>query len=44
MRREHCAFIDRVSGEEVNVYTDRLGRRWLATNCCAMFRVAKEPK
>lgn len=32
-------FIDRISGEAVNLYEDRLGRRWMANTRWALFRV-----
>lgn len=41
MRYEGCAFVDRVSGKEVNRYTDTLGRKWLAENRWALFRVER---
>ena len=41
MKYEGCAFIDCVSGEEVNYYTDTLGRKWLANHAWSLFRVKK---
>lgn len=40
MRRDGFAFTDRVSGESVCYWTDRLGRRWLATGAWSWFRVS----
>jgi hypothetical protein len=37
-----CAFIDTVSGAEVNLYRDTIGRHWLAESRWALFRVRKE--
>lgn len=34
------AFVDRVSGERVHYWQDRVGRYWLATSAWAWFRVA----
>jgi hypothetical protein len=42
MRRNAYEFTDRVSGESVCSYTDRIGRRWLATSAWALFRVPQE--
>jgi hypothetical protein len=39
MIRIDCAFIDVVSGQEVNHYKDRLGRFWLAESEWSLFRV-----
>ena len=39
MRRESLAFVDRCSGASVSYYVDTLGRRWLAENRWALFRV-----
>lgn len=39
MRFESQAFVDRETWEPVNHYTDRLGRRWLATGKWSLFRV-----
>jgi hypothetical protein len=41
MKLEGCAFIDQVSGEEVNHYTDTLGRKWLANHSWSLFRVER---
>lgn len=41
MKREGCAFIDIVSGKEVNYYTDTLGRKWLANSAWSLFRVER---
>lgn len=40
MRVDHLAFVDRVTGESVYHFVDRLGRRWLATGAWALFRVS----
>lgn len=42
MRRESLAFVDRCSGASVSYYVDTLGRRWLAENRWALFRVPAE--
>ena len=42
MRRESLAFVDRCSGASVSYYVDTLGRRWLAENRWALFRVPDE--
>lgn len=39
MKRGPHVFRDRVSGEEVFYYTDKLGREWLACSSWAPFRV-----
>ena len=39
MRRESLAFVDKCSGASVNYYVDTLGRRWMAENRWALFRV-----
>lgn len=36
---QHCRFVDRVSGESVNLYMDRLDRFWLATSAWSWFRI-----
>lgn len=41
MQRLGCLFTDKISGERVNLYRDRLGRHWMATNRWALFRVAR---
>jgi len=41
MQRIGCLFIDNISGEEVNLYRDRLGRHWMVTNRWALFRIAR---
>lgn len=35
------AFFDHIGCEDVNVFTDRLGRRWLANHRWSLFRVPK---
>ena len=35
-------FTDRVSGEPVYLFADKLGRAWLATGRWSMFRVRKK--
>ena len=42
MRRESLAFVDRCPGASVSYYVDTLGRRWLAENRWALFRVPAE--
>jgi hypothetical protein len=42
MIREGFNFTDRVSGESVCDYRDRLGRRWMATSKWARFRVERQ--
>lgn len=42
MRRESCLFVDQCNGGEVNLYTDTLGRKWMAQSPWALFRVARE--
>jgi len=37
-RGAHC-FFDRVIGEDVFYYEDRLGREWIACSAWALFRV-----
>lgn len=32
-------FWDRIAGEKVNFWRDAFGRRWMATDGCARFRV-----
>jgi hypothetical protein len=39
MRREAFAFNDQCSGASVGYYIDSLGRRWMAENRWALFRV-----
>ena len=39
MIRNEYAFTDTVSGEGVWRWTDRLGRRWLATGAWSLFRL-----
>jgi len=41
MKHEGCAFVDQVSGKEVNRYTDTLGRKWLANTRWSLFRVSR---
>jgi hypothetical protein len=41
MKYEGCAFIDLVSGKEVNRYTDTLGRKWLANSAWSLFRMKR---
>jgi hypothetical protein len=41
MKYEGCAFIDQVSGKQVNRYTDTLGRKWLANSAWSSFRVKR---
>jgi hypothetical protein len=41
MKYEGCAFIDLVSGKEVNRYTDTLGRKWLANSAWSLCRVKR---
>ena len=31
MRRGRCLFIDKVSGDEVFLYTDKYGKEWMAS-------------
>lgn len=42
MVRERFAFTDIVSGDKIYHFTDRLGRRWIATSPWALFRVTTE--
>lgn len=37
-----CAFVDCISGNEVNRFTDTLGRKWLAESKWSFFRVSNE--
>jgi hypothetical protein len=39
MKYEGCAFVDQVSGKEVNYYIDTLGRKWMANYPWSLFRV-----
>lgn len=41
MRFDSFAFVDRVTGDRVNRYTDTLGRKWLAVHKWAAFRVSR---
>ena len=41
MKYENYAFTDVVSGERVNRYTDKFGRKWLANNKWSWFRVKR---
>jgi L-fucose isomerase-like protein len=43
MRFIRYEFTDRVSGEAVNIYEGRDGRRWMKNNARAMFRVPCNP-
>ena len=39
MTREGSAFWDRIAREQISYYRDAFGRRWMATDCNAWFRV-----
>lgn len=39
MKRERCLFVDRVTGKEVFLYTDRYGDKWMAEWNRFFFRV-----
>lgn len=40
MKRGEYVMRDRVSGENIYYYDDKLGREWLASGSWALFRVA----
>lgn len=42
MELKGCAFIDCVSGKEVNYYIDSFGRKWLAESKWSFFRVPND--
>lgn len=41
MKRQHCLFVDVVSGEKVFLYTDCYNQKWMAGFNCWGFRVRR---